>query len=171
MTANTGNMQMPNTDTLTVADRFAIFEQLHAHQRAIDGDATREAAQAYVDLYWPEATFTVHDLRHATFEGPDGLKHLYDYAHSVFPLDTWWHDLGPFAIKGAGDEARAEWRWIVDWKADREGIVSTGQYADLFQKRNGVWKCLERTSTVDPNWPAALFQPFVDREKDAFRAS
>lgn len=48
-----------------------------------------------------------------------GLKQLYDYAHSVFPLEKWWHELGPFAITGAGDEARAEWRWIVNWRSER----------------------------------------------------
>jgi hypothetical protein len=49
--------------------------------------------------------------------------------------------------------------------------VSTGTYSDKFQKRNGQWKCLERVSNVDPNWPAALFQPFVDREKETFKES
>ena len=162
---------MSDPGSLDILDRFAIFEQLHAHQRAIDADASRASAMAYVDLYWPEATFTVHDLRHATFEGEGGLKQLYDYAHSVFPLTKWWHDLGPFGITGAGDEARAEWRWIVNWRSEREGVVSTGLYSDRFQKRNGTWKCLQRTSTVDSNWPAALFQPFVDRDKETFRSS
>jgi hypothetical protein len=59
----------------------------------------------------------------------------------------------------------------VSWKAEQTGTVSTGTYSDKFQKRNGQWKCLERTSQVDPNWPAALFQPFVDREKETFRES
>ena len=162
---------MPDPDSLGVADRFAIFEQLHAHQRRIDADASRSSALAYVDLYWPEARFTVHDLRHTAFEGPDGLKQLYDYAHSVFPLAEWWHDLGPFAISGTGDEAHTEWRWTVNWRAEKTGVVSTGLYVNRFQKRAGVWKCLERTSTVDPNWPAALFQPYVDRETETFRSS
>jgi hypothetical protein len=46
-----------------------------------------------------------------------------------------------------------------------ESVVSTGTSTDRFQKRNGQWKCLERTSNVDPNWPAWLFQTFVDNEK------
>jgi hypothetical protein len=51
------------------------------------------------------------------------------------------------------------------------GTVSTGTYDDRFERRNGIWKCLERVSNVDRNWPAALFQPWVDREKETFRAS
>jgi SnoaL-like domain len=156
---------------LTVEDRFEIFEQLQRHQRSIDNDGSRKSAQAYVELYWPEGKFTVHDLRHITFEGPEGLKRPYDYAHSVFPLHKWRHSVGLFAIDGDGDEATVEWRWIVSWKAKQAGTVSTGIYSHKFQKRNGQWKCLERISNVDPNWPAALFQPFVDREKETFRES
>jgi hypothetical protein len=81
------------------------------------------------------------------------------------------HPVGSFEIDGGGDEATVVWRWIVSWKAEQTGTVSTGTYSDKFQKRNGQWKCLERTSQVDPNWPAALFQPFVDREKETFRES
>ncbi len=28
----------------------------------------------------------VNDLRNVTFNGPEELKHMYDYAHSVFPI-------------------------------------------------------------------------------------
>lgn len=125
----------------------------------------------YQDLYWPEAKFTVHDLRQVTFEGFDGLKQLYDYAHSVFPLHKWSHSVGSFVIEGEGDDATVEWRWIVSWKQDGEGVVSTGTYRDSFQRRNGQWKCLERRSDVDPNWPAALFQPFVDKADTTLKSS
>ena len=158
-------------NNLTVQDHFAIFEQLHLHQRCIDNDPSPESVTKYVDLYWPEAKFTVHDLRDVTFDGPDGLKRLYDYAHSVFPLEKWSHSVGAFAIEGDGDQACAEWRWIVSWRAEQTGTVSTGTYYDRFEKRNGVWKCIERVADVDANWPAALFKPFVDQEKERFRAS
>jgi hypothetical protein len=162
---------MEKAQSLSVVDRFAIFEQLQLHQRCIDNDGSRSSALKYVELYWPEGKFTVHDLRHMTFEGPEGLKRLYDYAHSVFPIHKWFHTLGTFAIDGEGDEASVEWRWIVSWKADQTGAVSTGTYSDRFQRRKGIWKCLERTSNVDPNWPASLFQPWVDKEQETFRAS
>jgi hypothetical protein len=76
---------MPKANELTVSDRFEIFEQLNLHQHCIDNDGSLESVRKYQDLYWPEAKFTVHDLRHITFEGREGLKRLYDYAHSVFP--------------------------------------------------------------------------------------
>jgi hypothetical protein len=156
---------------LTTADRFEIFEQMNLHQQAIDQGFSREAALKYVDLYWPEATFTVNDLRHVTFEGPKGLKRMYDYAHSVFPIDKWSHSMGPFSIRGAGDEATGVWRWVVSWREDNKGVVSTGTYHDRWQRRDGIWKCIERTSDIDGNWPAELFQPYVDKEQQSFRES
>jgi hypothetical protein len=162
---------MDSIRVLTVSDRFEIFEQLQRHQRCIDSDGSRSSAMKYVDLYWPEGKFTVHDLRHMTFDGPEGLKKLYDYAHSVFPLHKWFHTLGTFDIRGGGDFAEVSWRWIVSWREDQIGTVSTGTYDDRFERRNGVWKCLERTSNIDANWPAKLFQPWVDRENDTFKSS
>jgi hypothetical protein len=152
-------------------DRLEIFEQLNLHQRRIDTSWGSASAQDYVDLYWPEVKFYVHDVRDAVFEGPSGLKEMFDYAHSVFPMDKWFHSMGVIEITGAGDEAAASWRWLVSWKADRVGSVSTGTYVDRFERRGGVWKCLERISRTDPNWPADLFQPYIDAGAQTFRAS
>jgi hypothetical protein len=162
---------MSSGQALTVMDRFEIFEQLQRHQRCIDNDATRASAMKYVDLYWPEGKFTVHDLRHVTFEGPEGLKQLYDYAHSVFPIHKMFHTVGSFDIHGQDSIAEVSWRWIVSWRAEKSGTLSTGTYDDRFERRNGVWRCLERISNIDPNWPAATFQAWVDREQETFRAS
>jgi hypothetical protein len=162
---------MPAGQELTVQDRFEIFEQLNKHQRAIDAGAGKDAVENYRSLYWPEAKFHVFDLREATFEGPDGMKQMYDYAHSVFPIEKWFHTMGPFEITGAGDHATAEWRWIVSWREGHVGTVSTGTYSDRFERRNGVWKCIERTSRVDRNWPADLFQPYIDLADKRFKAS
>ena len=159
------------TAPLTTSDRFEIFEQLNRHQHYIDNDPSLVSAQKYQSLYWPEGRMTVNDVRHVTFEGPAGMKQMYDYAHSVFPLHDWSHSMGVFAIEGAGNEATVVWRWVVSWKAGKEGVVSTGTYSDKFEKRNGEWKCLERISNIDPNWPGALFQPFVDEEKQTFKSS
>lgn len=156
---------------LLTSDRFEIFEQINLHQRCIDNDASHASAMVYVDLYWPEAKFFVKDIRENTFEGPDGLKQLYDYAHSVFPIHKMRHAVGTFAIKGSGNTAFAEWNWIVSWKDGKEGVLSTGTYSDKFEKRNGVWKCISRFSNVDPNWPAATFQPWVDAQEKTFKAS
>ena len=50
-------------------------------------------------------------------------------------------------------------------------MVSTGTYQDRFEKRDGAWKCLERISDIDPNWPVTLFQPWIDAAGQTFRAS
>lgn len=163
-------MTQPQTP-LTASDRFEIFEQLNLHQRCIDNDPSRESASKYVDLYWPEARFSVKDIRENVFNGVEGLKQLYDYAHSVFPMQKMRHALGTFVIEGGDDVANVEWNWIVTWKAEKQGFLSTGTYSDKFEKREGVWKCLSRASNVDPNWPADLFQPWVDQQETTFKAS
>ncbi|PQZ60261.1 MULTISPECIES: nuclear transport factor 2 family protein [unclassified Microbacterium] len=156
---------------LSAQDRFEIFEQLTLHQRYIDNDASRESAEKYVSLYWPDSQFTVNDLRTQTFNGPAELKNLYDYAHSVFPLNKWFHEVVWFEITGSGDQASVAWRWRVNWKEGGQGVVSTGTYDDVFERRDGLWKPLTRVSNIDPNWPAELFKPFVDRQDELFKAS
>ena len=113
----------------------------------------------------------VNDLRHATFSGPEELKRMYDFAHSVFPIAKWSHAMGPFSIEGSGEQATARWRWVVNWRSEVQGVVSTGTYTDRFEKRDERWKCLERVSDIDSNWPAQLFQPYVDRADELFRSS
>ena len=162
---------MTNGSPLSVEDRFAIFEQMNLHQQRIDAGWGRAQAEAYADLYWPEGSFTVIDLRHQVFAGPEQLRTMYDYAHSVLPIEKWSHDLGPFSIEGQGDRAKGRWRWIVRWRHEIQGLVSTGTYEDDWEKRGGVWKCLQRTSQIDQNWPAQTFQPYVDRQDQLFRAS
>ncbi|MGI4877188.1 MAG: nuclear transport factor 2 family protein [Janthinobacterium lividum] len=144
---------------------------MNLHQQYIDNDASRASALKYVDLYWPEGRMTVNDVRHVTFSGPDELKRMYDYAHSVFPIHKWSHDMGPFSITGSDTVATSRWRWIVNWRREVRGGVSTGIYTDRWEKRDGLWKCLERTSDIDENWPLELFQPYVDRESELFRES
>jgi hypothetical protein len=162
---------MENQNALAAIDRFEIFEQCNLHQRCIDTPWGRESAERYIALYWPEGSFVVNDIRHTVFTGHDGLKQMFDYAHSVFPLDKWFHTMGPLEIDGNGDTATVSWRWQVNWKDGNSGVVSTGTYKDKFTKRDGVWRCLERISDIDPNWPAALFQTWVDEGESMFRAS
>lgn len=162
---------MTSDTSLSTSDRFEIFEQLHLHQRCIDNDASRVSADQYVSLYWPDATFTVKDIRQQTFRGPDGMKQLYDYAHSVFPLHKWRHALETFVIEGSGTDAMVQWNWTVAWKAEQQGVVSSGSFTDKFKKRDGAWKFLERVSDIDPNWPANLFEPWVAQQDKTFKAS
>lgn len=91
---------MTGVQSLSLEDRFIIFEQMNLHQQRIDAGWGRDQADAYVDLYWPEGKFTVIDLRHQTFEGVEGLKQMYDFAHSVFPIEKWSHDMGALPDRG-----------------------------------------------------------------------
>ena len=49
------------SQSLTLLDRFAIYEQMSLHQTLIDTDLTCVNAHAYASLYWPEGTFRVID--------------------------------------------------------------------------------------------------------------
>ena len=156
---------------LSAQDRFEIFEQLNLHQHYIDNPFGQDSVAKYQSLYWPEGRFTVHDIRSQVFEGMDGLKQMFDYAHSVFPIGKWFHTMGPFEITGGGDEAAVQWRWTVSWREDQVGTVSTGTYEDKFEKRDGVWKCRERVSRTDPNWPTEMFGQWVEKAEQTSRVS
>ena len=60
---------------------------------------------------------------------------------------------------------------VMKWRREIQGTVSTGVYDVVWEKRGGEWRCLERTSTIDQNWPAQTFQPYVDQQDQLFRAS
>ena len=112
---------------------------------------------------------------------PSPLSHReirgnYDYAHSVFPLYQWRHSVGAFQItphKNASSpylQASTFWKWRVDWKANTTGVVSTGTYNDVFEKRGDEWKVLTRVSRDDPNWPLYIFAPYADNAASLFRS-
>ena len=156
---------------LSFQDRFEIFEQLNMHQRVIDRPWGIDAANAYLDLYWPEGSFTVNDSRHTVYTGPSEIKKMFDFGHSVIPLDRMFHSMGPFEIRGDGVNATANWRWFANWKEGDKGPLSTGTYTDQFEKRSGVWKCLHRISDVDPNFPQVVFAGWVAQGPEKFRES
>lgn len=163
-----------HAESLTLLDRFAIYEQLALHQTYIDNPSDCVYAQRYASLYWPEGSFTVIDPdRETTFTGPTEMRMNYDYAHSVFPLYQWAHSIPVWEITESNvtDQANVHWRWRVDWKSNTTGVVSTGTYDDIFEKRGSIWKCLKRVSRDDPNWPLYLFAPYSANENSTFRSS
>lgn len=109
--------------------------------------------------------------------GDNQIRGNYDSAHSVFPLYQWRHSMGVFQIYDApagpsgAVRAKAHWNWRVDWKANQTGVVSTGYYDDIFEKRNGEWKVLNRTSQDDPNWPIQTFWPYIINADRLFASS
>ena len=89
----------------------------------------------------------------------------------------WRHSVGAWEINAAeansnGDQrASVYWKWRVDWKANTTGVVSTGTYNDVFEKRGDAWKVLKRTSRDDPNWPLYLFAPYSANAQNLFHSS
>ncbi|KAJ3496958.1 hypothetical protein NLG97_g2275 [Lecanicillium saksenae] len=174
--------------SLSALDRFSIFEQINLHQAYIDNNLTCDNAKLYASLYWPEGTFRVIDPnRDATVAGDKGIRGIYDYAHSVFPLSQWRHSVGLFQISNEPipnfpappvsaspqgcERAFVYWHWRVDWKANTTGVVSTGTYSDVFEKRGQEWKLLAKVSRDDPNWPLYLFAPYITSQNETFQSS
>ena len=151
---------VPTRAAITSSDQLAILTQMNLHQAYIDNDASLASAKLWLSLYWPEAIFINTDgfgTVNRTGSDPknnEGLKYFYDFDHSLFPLNQWYHTVGTwrFIDLGSDTQAGVHWRWRVDWKANATGVVSAGVYDDVFEKRNGIWKVLNRTSTADPNW-------------------
>lgn len=167
--------------TLSTDDQVAIINQINLHQVYIDGTRSYADAANWLSLYWPEATFTNTDKfgtssrSGANISDDQGLKYFYDFDHSVFPLDDWFHSVGAWHFVDLNNttatQAGIHWRWRVDWKANTTGVVSTGTYDDVFEKRNGTWKCLMRTSIADPNWSDYLFRPYYETASVRFQSS
>lgn len=125
--------------------------------------------------------------RDATMTGEREIRSNYDYAHSVFPLSRWRHSVGAFEISdgplpnypsplsntsaGGNERAYVHWNWRVDWRANTTGVVSTGTYDDVFEKRNGEWKVLAKVSRDDANWPLYLFEPYVVSQAETYQSS
>lgn len=62
------------------------------------------------------------------------------------------HMIGAWSIDVAGDHASSvSSYWVVE-ASDSTKIVATGGYQDRLEKRNGVWKLLERVQSVDPSF-------------------
>jgi hypothetical protein len=89
----------------------------------------------------------------------------------------WRHSVGAWEIDAAdassngNQRASVYWKWRVDWKANTTGVVSTGTYNDVFEKRGDEWKVLKRTSRDDPNWPLYLFAPYSANAGNLFHSS
>lgn len=79
----------------------------------------------------------------------DGMKYLYDFHHSVFPIGDWFHTLGVYQfididtttltpVYGPNNQTRLHWRWRVDWKVNTTGksrIRNLNQAADRARGR------------------------------------
>ncbi|WP_394824528.1 nuclear transport factor 2 family protein [Pendulispora albinea] len=74
-----------------------------------------------------------------------------------------YHNLvvGTVVIEGDGDEATAEWYWMVVFRKGVPGIVATGTYYDKLKKIEGAWKCVHSRHAVDANWPRKYFEDLM----------
>ena len=138
---------MNNIDTQAVQallDKQAITEVLMRYSRSID----RKDAELLSSIYWPEATDD-----HLLYEGdiPGLVKFCMEFTVGM-PTH---HFLGNVLIELADDSnAYSETYYQAYHNMDaeeggKEDFTLLGRYLDHFQKRNGEWKMLQRTVTVD----------------------
>jgi len=126
-----------------VADRDSIRECIYLSTRAID----RCDESLFRSAYWPEAMHTGVGLT---------LPMEQFIAMAVPALrgyDCLSHMVGNVLVKLAGDRAVSEAYVFAYHRYDDNGRkrdnIQSGRYLDRFERRDGVWKIIERTVVID----------------------
>lgn len=131
--------------TAEVADRLAIHDVLACHSRGID----RADSAILKSAYWPDAI-----VFYGAYEGP-----AHPFCERVPEMmksnRATHHAISNVAIEFAGAVARVETyvvagHYIPGADADRE-MTFYGRYLDRMERRDGVWKIVERRVVLDWN--------------------
>lgn len=139
-------------------DHFDIREVIEAYVHGCD----RGDLEAVKDCYHPDS----YD-HHGPLAGP-GHKFAADCVDS---LRTYWtsctHLLGQSRIKVDGDMAGAETHYFASLTRDQDGTAmldqQVGRYVDRFERRDGVWRILDRRCIQDWAYSIPQGESFVDR--------
>lgn len=129
--------------------RADITEVLHAYARA--NDRLDEALLR--SCFWPESTH-----KHGRFDGKSSdfigfaLKILGTVKYTA-------HHISNVSITVEGDRALTECYYFAHHRRDRkeggeEDAFFEGRYLDDFERRNGVWKIINRRGLADFSPPA-----------------
>lgn len=137
-------------------DKQAIGEVLVRYCRGID----RCDPAVLASVYWPGARDN-----HGVYDGP--AEGFIDFVLALLKtMKATSHCIGNVAIGLDGDRARGETYFtahhIRDGEAGPDDHVVGGRYLDLFEKRQGEWRILDRLVVFD--WDQA--QPWTPRFAD-----
>jgi hypothetical protein len=139
MTERTG--RVPSSQEL--ADRIAIEDVLARHSRGVDraDEAQLKAA------YWPDAE--------VAYGGFNGNAHAFCalLPRAIRSFTFTHHAIGNVVIELDGSDARVETYVIARHYTaqDDSQMTFVGRYLDRMQRRDGVWKILQRRVVMDWN--------------------
>ena len=139
-------------------DHFDIREVIEAYVHGCD----RGDLEAVKDCYHPDS----YD-HHGPLAGP-GHQFAADCVDS---LKIYWtsctHLLGQSRIKVDGDMAGAETHYFASLTRDQDGTAmldqQVGRYVDRFERRDGVWRILDRRCIQDWTYSIPQGESFIDR--------
>lgn len=130
---------------IELSDREAIRDVIHRYCRAAD----RCDLDAFKACYWPDG----HD-DHGFFGG--NAHEFCDYVIPVLrKIEASIHAITNTVIELRGDQAFCESQWSVVHRLrnpEGDGFLDywhQGRYIDIFEKRDGVWKILIRSTASD----------------------
>ncbi|WP_157017289.1 nuclear transport factor 2 family protein [Mesorhizobium xinjiangense] len=136
---------MKDPDLMRVLDREAIRDCLYRYCRGID----RADEAALRSSYWPDATD-----RHGASSGPvEGFFERVQAAWARGVRNV--HHVGNILIELKGDGFATVESYFLALQRGRgpDGIETqvliSGRYCDLFAKRDGEWRVLERVVVYD----------------------
>lgn len=126
-------------------DREAIRDCIHRYCRGID----RADEAALVSSYWPDA----HD-NHGAFAG--SAPEFFAWVRAAWargPRNI--HNVGNIQVEFRGSDAAAVETYFIALQrgAGPDGVerqvMLAGRYCDLFEKRGGEWRVMDRTVVYD----------------------
>lgn len=132
-----------------LASRAAVEEVLLDYARGNDlGDEAMIRS-----CFWPESKH-----KHGGFDGTSTA--FVDFAMKVgATLKYSKHHISNVSVRVAGDRAFSECYYFAHHRRNtkdgtgEEDAFFEGRYIDLFERRNGVWKIIQRRGTSDWNSP------------------
>ena len=142
--------RVPNS--AEVADKLAIIEIIHAYARGVD----RADADLLKATCWEDAT-----LDYGFFKG-DAHPFLAQLVVGLQQHVNTQHQISNELIMLEGDSARSEcYLTAHHHRADNTEMTYIGRYFDVLQKRDGVWKILNRRIVMTWHQDVAMTEDFA----------
>lgn len=151
-----------DTDVLSRLDRLEsqhqISELLLAYARAND----RFDEAALRACFWPESTH-----KHGGFDGTSTA--FVDFALKIVqPLKYTAHHISNVSVEVDGDRGFSECYYLAQHRRTaksgegEEDAFFQGRYIDRHERRNGVWKIIQRRGISDLSFVLPATKPYAD---------
>lgn len=155
-------MARTDTDLLSRLDRLEsqhqVAELLYAYARA--NDRLDEALLR--SCFWPESTH-----RHGGFDGTSTA--FIDFALKIVqPLKYTAHHISNVSVEVDGDRAFSECYYLAQHRRTaksgegEEDAFFQGRYIDRHERRDGVWKIIQRRGISDLSFVLPATRPYAE---------